>query len=183
MHRIIILGPQGSGKGTQAKILAEKLGIPHLSMGQLLREEATHDTELGRKVRELVNGGILVSDEVAKAVLMQRLTESDTKDGYILDGFPRNHEQYAAVQDIEQPTAVIVLNIPPAVSRERLEKRAEIEGRKDDTPEVIEKRLEIYRNDTLPIIDEYQARGVVREIDGVGSIEEVAKRIEKLFVL
>jgi adenylate kinase len=157
--------------------------VPHLSMGQLLREEATHETELGEKIRSLVNSGTLVSDELAKAVLLQRFSAPDTKGGYILDGFPRNHEQFDAVRDLDQPTAVIVLNIPPDVSRDRLAKRASIENRHDDTPEVIEKRLRIYEEDTRPIIEEYRKVGIVREVDGVGTIEEVAKRIEKLFVL
>jgi len=183
MHRILILGPQGCGKGTQAAILSAYLGIPYLSMGHLLREEAKGDGELAEKVREIVETGELVSDVVAEAVLRNRLAEPDVGNGYILDGFPRNFEQLRAFAGFDQPTAVIVIDIPKRESRARLQNRAITEGRTDDTPEVIEKRLGIYSTDTVPIIEEYRKQGVVREVDGMGSIEEVAERIKRLFVL
>lgn len=183
MHRIFILGPQGSGKGTQARKLSETLGVPELSMGALLREEMASGSELGEKVKSKVNGGSLVSDKDASAVLAKRLTMPDTKDGYILDGFPRNMEQMKAFEGFEQPTSVIVIHIPRNISVERLLKRAEIEGRVDDTEEVINKRLDIYEKDTIPMIEEYRARGIVRDVDGTGNVEEVAANIQKQFVL
>lgn len=183
MHRIFILGPQGSGKGTQARKLSEFLGIPHLSMGQLLREEAERGGELGDKIRGYVDHGVLVPDEVAKLVLVKRLEAPDARAGYILDGFPRNRAQYDGFQEFDQPTAVVVISISRETSMKRLLKRAEIEGRVDDTPEVIAKRLDTYERETLPIIDEYRERGIVRDVDGEADIEEVAKRIQKLFVL
>lgn len=183
MHRILILGPQGSGKGTQAAKLSEYLGIPYLSMGHLLREEAKGEGELAEKVRAVVETGSLVSDVIAEMVLRKRLGQPDVTDGYILDGFPRNFEQMKAFVGFDQPTAVIVIDIPKRESRARLQKRALTEGRTDDTPEVIEKRLGIYSTDTVPIIEEYRKLGVVREVDGMGTVEEVAARIQKLFVL
>ncbi|MFA5946265.1 MAG: nucleoside monophosphate kinase [Patescibacteria group bacterium] len=183
MHRILILGPQGCGKGTQAAKLSEFLGIPYLSMGHLLREEAKGEGELAQQVRSVVETGNLVSDVIAEAVLRKRLMQPDVADGYILDGFPRNFEQMRAFSGFEQPTAVIVIDIPRRESRARLEKRAVLEGRTDDTPEVIEKRLTIYSTDTVPIIEEYRKQGIVREVDGMGTIDEVAERIQKLFVL
>lgn len=183
MHRIFILGPQGSGKGTQARKLSETLGIPELSMGDLLRSEMASGSELGEKVKQKVNGGSLVSDKDASAVLAKRLTMPDTKDGYILDGFPRNLEQMKAFESFEQPTAVVVIHIPRDISVSRLLKRAAIENRIDDTEEVINKRLDIYEKDTVPIIEEYRKQGIVRDVDGTGNIDEIAANIKKLFVL
>ncbi len=183
MHRIFILGPQGCGKGTQATILSEYLGIPHLSMGHLLREEASAGGELSEKIQSILNSGSLVPDVVVKEVLLKRLGLPDAKDGYILDGFPRNIEQFLAFEDCDQPTAVIVITIPRAVSIERLSKRAELENRTDDTPDVIARRLDIYEADTLPMIEEYRKRGIVRDVDGTGTIEAVASEIKRSFVL
>lgn len=183
MHRIFILGPQGSGKGTQARKLSETLGIPELSMGGLLREEMASGSELGERVKQIVNTGSLVSDADATAVLAKRLTAPDAKGGYILDGFPRNTEQMKAFATFEQPTTVVVIHIPRPISVERLLKRAAIESRVDDTEEVINKRLDIYERDTLPIIEQYREQGIVRDVDGTGSIDEVADSIKRLFVL
>jgi len=152
-------------------------------MGHLLRIEAKGEGELAEKVKVIVETGELVSDVVAEAVLRKRLMEADVADGYILDGFPRNFEQMKAFAGFDQPTAVIVIDIPKRESRARLQNRAITEGRTDDTPEVIEKRLGIYSTDTVPIIEEYRKLGVVREVDGMGTVEEVAERIKRLFVL
>lgn len=178
MHRILILGPQGSGKGTQANKLSEKLGIPALSMGNLLREEVDSGSGLGREIDEIIHGrGELVPDDVALEVLKRRLNREDCSNGYILDGYPRNAAQYEAAQALEDPTAVLVITVPKEESLARMLKRAEIEARADDTPEIIEKRLSIYHQDTEPVIEKYKARGLVHEIDGMGGIEEVAKKI------
>lgn len=178
-HKILVLGPQGSGKGTQANILSKKLNIPALSMGQLLRDEVASGSELGQKVDEIINRGELVSDDVALEVLKVRLQKSDAEGGYILDGYPRNMAQFRTFEGFDNPTALIVVTVPTEETLNRLLKRAEIEGREDDNEETIMKRLNIYHNDTEPIIEEYRKLGVVKEIDGVGTIEEVEKRIEQ----
>lgn len=179
IHKILILGPQGSGKGTQAQLLAEKLDLPALSMGQLLRDEVASGSDLGKKIEEIINAGNLVSDDLALDVLKARLQKNGLGQGYILDGYPRNIAQYHTFQGFDTPTALIVITIPTEETLKRLLKRAQIEGRTDDNEETIMKRLEIYHNDTEPIIEEYRKLGVVKEIDGIGTIEEVQERINQ----
>lgn len=176
-HKILILGPQGSGKGTQAEILSKKMGIPALSMGQLLRDEIASGSELGQKVEGIVNSGDLVSDTVALEVLKERLQKNDAQEGYILDGYPRNHLQFQAFNGLDVPTALIVVSVPVEETLKRLMKRADIEGREDDNEETIMKRLGIYHSDTEPVIEEYRKMGIVHEVDGVGTIEQVEARI------
>lgn len=181
MHKILILGPQGCGKGTQAALLSKRLDIPQLSMGQLLRETAKGTGPLAEQIRQIQQAGNLVTDEVAIKVLDARLQQPDTKRGYILDGFPRNEEQFLAFEKYATPTMVLVIDVPSEVSVPRLMKRAELEHRPDDTPEVIQKRLRIYEEETKPVIRHYEDRGLVRTVDGVGTIEEVEARINKVF--
>lgn len=181
MHKILILGPQGCGKGTQAALLSKKLGIPQLSMGQLLRETAKGTGELADEIRAIQTAGTLVPDKIAIKVLDARLQQPDTQRGYILDGFPRNQEQFDAFESYATPTMVLVIDVPPEVSLPRLMKRAELEHRVDDTPEIIQKRLKIYAEDTQPIIRQYADRGLVRTVNGVGTVEEVAERINQVF--
>jgi adenylate kinase len=200
-YKILIMGPQGSGKGTQAELLSEKLEIPAFGMGQLLRDEIAKGSEIGKEADAILKAGNLVSDEMAAEVLKQRLQESDTKNGYLLDGYPRNAAQMAAF-NFDTPTHVVVIDIPENESLKRLGGRltckgcekvfAEAKGfkegnvcecgstlyrRDDDTPEAIKRRLEIYQNDTKPIITEYEKQGIMHHIDGVGTIEEVYGRI------
>lgn len=177
MHRILILGPQGCGKGTQANILAERLHIPQISMGHLLRETAAGTGRLAEEVRAIQQAGKLVPGELTFRVLAERLAQPDVVDGYILDGMPRNEEQYIEFAKVITPTAVIVINVPREISLTRLLKRAQEEHRADDTPETIEQRLRIYENDTKPMLDHYRALGLVREVDGSGTIQEVADSI------
>lgn len=179
MHKILFLGPQGSGKGTQANRLAEKLEIPALSMGQLLRDEKAAGSELGKTIAEIIDAGNLVPDEITTSVLKKRLAQPDIENGFIIDSFPRYMEQYENSKDFFQPTAVIVLDIPQDESMERLVKRAEIEGRADDTPEKIEHRLNLYKQETEPVIQQYKELGVAHVIDGRGTIEEVEARINE----
>jgi adenylate kinase len=181
MHKILILGPQGCGKGTQAALLAKQLNIPQLSMGQLLRETAKGTGPLADQIRSIQTAGSLVPDTIAIQVLDARLQAPDTANGYILDGFPRNEEQFQAFERYATPTKVLVIDVPPEVSLPRLYKRAELEHRVDDTPEVIQKRLQIYETETRPIIRQYEDRGLVEHIDGVGTIEEVAERVNQAF--
>jgi adenylate kinase len=178
MIKILLLGPQGSGKGTQAVRLSQKLGIPALSMGQLLRDEVASQSELGTLIQGFINRGELVPDGIALDVLKVRLAKPDAVLGYILDGYPRNRAQYKTFETFDVPTAVIVLNVPREESLKRLMRRAEIEGRSDDTPELINRRLEIYENDTEPVIAEYAKKELVHMIDGIGEMEDVEKRID-----
>lgn len=199
MHKILLMGPQGSGKGTQAARLAKHLNIPDFGMGQLLREEIASGSDLGQKFDEILKRGDLVSDEDAALMLKRRLEQPDTQNGYILDGYPRNMQQFAAF-DFDTPTAVLVIELPREESLKRLGSRLTCsttnavgslndginigdpcEGggtwyqRDDDTPEAITRRLEIYENDTQPVIEQY--KDLVHRIDGMGSIEEVEQRI------
>jgi adenylate kinase len=178
-YKILILGPQGSGKGTQAQLLSDKLNIPALSMGQLLRDEVASDSDLGKHIGEIINKGELVSDEVALDVLKLRLQKKDAENGYVLDGYPRNFAQFQTFNNFDVPTALIVISVPQDETLKRLIKRAEIEGRTDDNKETILKRLAIYNDDTKPIINKYRELGIVHEIDGVGTIEDVANRIDE----
>lgn len=177
MHRIFLLGPQGCGKGTQAAILAERLKIPQFSMGGLLRKAAAGTDELAGRIRAIQEAGELVPGTVVAEVLRARLDKPDCADGYILDGFPRNQDQYEAYAKHDKPTAVIVIQVPRDVSIDRIAHRARTEQRTDDTPDAIRRRLEIYDQDTEPMINNYRAQGLVREVDGVGTVEEVADRI------
>lgn len=177
MHRIFLLGPQGCGKGTQAAILSERLRIPQFSMGGLLREAAAGTDELAGRIRAIQESGELVPGTVVAEVLRARLDKPDCAEGYILDGFPRNQDQYDSYAKHDKPTAVIVIQVPREVSIERIAHRSRIEHRTDDTPEAIRRRLEIYDQDTEPMINNYREQGLVREVDGVGTVEEVADRI------
>ncbi len=177
IHRIFLLGPQGCGKGTQAVILAARLGIPQFSMGQLLRDAAAGTDDLAERIRAIQAKGELVPGKVVAEVLRARLDKPDCADGYILDGFPRNQDQYEAYAEHDKPTAVIVIEVPREVSIERIAHRSRTEHRTDDTPEAIRRRLEIYDQDTEPMINNYRSLGLVREVDGVGTVEEVADRI------
>lgn len=177
MHRIFLLGPQGCGKGTQAVILAQRLGIPEFSMGQLLRDAAAGTDNLAERIRVIQAKGELVPGTIVAEVLRARLDKPDCANGYILDGFPRNQDQYEAYAKHDKPTAVIVIQVPRDISIERIAHRSRTEHRTDDTPDAIRRRLEIYDQDTEPMIDNYREQGLVREVDGVGTVEEVADRI------
>lgn len=204
MHKILLMGPQGSGKGTQAERLSEKHGIPFFGTGQLIREEVASGTELGQKLNAIILRGELISDVDAAFLLKRRLQKPDTANGYILDGYPRNLSQHKAF-DFDTPTHVIVIDIPREESLRRLGGRltcrvcnkvgsvqdgmkpgdtcgcgGEWYQRDDDTPEAIIRRLEIYEKDTAPVIAEYVKQGIVHHVDGVGSTEEVFERIQSV---
>lgn len=193
------MGPQGSGKGTQAEKLATYLGIPAFGMGQLLRDEIASGSDLGSKFSGILKRGDLVSDEDAAQMLKRRLAKPDTSKGYILDGYPRSLSQYTAF-DFDTPTHVIVVDIFRGESLKRLGGRltcrrcgkvgtmkdglkpgdrcacgGEWYQRDDDTPAAITRRLEIYEKDTSPVIAKYGA--LVKHVDGVGSVEKVFERI------
>jgi len=180
--RLLIVGPQGSGKGTQAARLAELFGIPAISTGDVFRAHVKDETELGVQVKAVIEAGDLVSDELTFALLRDRLNQGDTGQGFLLDGFPRNLGQLGLLDEFLAPrdealTAVINLDVPREVSISRLAERARIEGRTDDTDEVIAKRLDIYERETTPILEVYRGHGLVDTIDGVGSLDAVTDRI------
>ncbi len=178
MHKILLLGPQGSGKGTQAAILSEKLGIPAFSMGQLFRDEVARGGMIADRIGDILLRGDLVPDDIAIVILAKRLQEPDAKKGYILDGFPRNEAQFAAYDQYDQPTDVVVLNLSKDSALDRIAHRMRIEKRADDTPEVIEKRLALYDAESIPMLERgYASRGIVRQVDATGTIEEVAERV------
>lgn len=179
MKRIVILGPQGSGKGTQANLLAERLGIPALSMGQMLRDEFATGSELGKRVQEAIEVGTLAKDEDALEVFQNRLKKDDAANGFLIDGYPRNMAQYEVSKDVLKPTDVLMVTIPREESMNRLMKRAELEGRIDDTPDIINNRLDIYEAETMPVLELYRQEGVLKEVDGLGTVEEVTARINE----
>lgn len=179
MQQILIMGPQGCGKGTQAAILSQRLGVPHLSMGQLLREARDQYEE----IRVAQERGELVPDQIVREVLVARLSKPDCVEGFILDAFPRSDAQYRSAEGVLSPTAVIVINVPFEVSMDRMRSRARVEKRDDDTPDAMRRRLEIYEEETKPIIEKYRLMGLVRDVDGEGSIDEVADRIYSVCVV
>lgn len=182
MYKIVILGPQGSGKGTQAEILSEKLNIPALSMGQLMRDEAKAGTKLGAIVKKSVETGILAPDNIALEILMKRISQEDCRDGFIIDGYPRNMAQYRVFAEKMNPTHVIVIEVPREESMKRMMKRAKTEQRPDDDPVIMEERLNIYERETLPVLQEYEKQGLLERVNGLGTIEAVAERIEEVIL-
>jgi adenylate kinase len=180
--RLLIVGPQGSGKGTQGVRIAQAFGVPAVSTGDVFRGAVAAGTELGEQVKAVIEAGHLVSDELTSAVVRDRLAEPDTAGGFLLDGYPRN---IAQVRDLdaflegrdEELDAVIELVVPREESIARLSQRAKEQGRTDDTEEVIANRLAIYERETAPILGVYHARGIVDEVDGVGTLDEVTDRV------
>jgi adenylate kinases len=182
--KILLLGPQGSGKGTQAKRLAEEYGLAHVSTGDILREEIEAGTELGKEVEPILASGGLVPDATMIRLIRECLQQDDAQNGFVLDGFPRTQPQAEALdkmlREIERPlTVVFALDISDESSKERLLKRAEREGREDDTPEVIERRLRTYREQTEPLIEHYRTRGNLVTIHADRPIDAVFAEIQK----
>lgn len=180
-RRILFLGPPGAGKGTQAQMLARTLGVPHISTGEMLRRAVAQGTKLGQQAEAIMAAGDLVPDDLVVAMVAERLSEADARCGYLLDGFPRNTSQAAALDaEIGQGAMEMALSIEvdeaELVSR-MLGRAAEL-GRSDDNEDTIRRRLEVYREDTEPLLSYYPPRGVaVLAVDGVGSIEEVFTRV------
>ncbi|MBM3714131.1 MAG: adenylate kinase [Actinobacteria bacterium] len=180
--RLLIVGPQGSGKGTQGVRIAEALGIPVVSTGDVFRQNVSEGTDLGLEVKSIIDAGDLVPDELTSAVVRDRLSQADAADGFLLDGYPRNLAQVMHLDEFlegrdESLDAVIALVVPREESISRLKTRATEQGRADDTEEGIATRLAIYERETAPILGVYGTRDIVDEIDGVGSLDEVAARI------
>jgi adenylate kinase len=180
---ILLLGPQGAGKGTQAKRISTEYGIPHIASGEILRSEMAAGTELGRRVKDVYDRGDLVSDDLMIELIRTRLAEPDTEAGFILDGFPRTTVQAEALDAMfgeigRRFNVVLVLQIPDEVAFQRLRRRAQIEGRKDDTDEAIRRRLENYHRETEPLIEYYRARGNLVPIHGDRSENEVFAELQ-----
>lgn len=184
--RLLIMGPQGVGKGTQAAKLAQHFNIPAISTGDIFRYNLKNKTELGQQAQVFIDKGELVPDSLTNSIVKARLAMDDIHNGWILDGYPRSASQVEALDamlaELDTPLDfVVALDADHDVLMDRMTKRAEIEGRADDTPEVIAKRLDIYAQETAPLLDIYRDRGVLVEIDGVGDIDEIQARIvEKL---
>ena len=176
-RRILFLGPPGAGKGTQAAMLARALKVPHISTGAILRDAVEAGTTLGRQVESVMAAGDLVSDELVVAIVDERLHEDDARCGYLLDGFPRNVAQAEALNDavVDAIGTVLLLEVDTDELVGRLLKRAQDEGRADDNEETIRRRLEVYDNETAPLVEHYG--GAVITVDGMGSIDEVFARI------
>ena len=173
-RRILFLGPPGAGKGTQAEMLARALGVPHISTGVMLRDAIAAGTDLGQQVEAVVSAGALVSDDLVLAIVEDRLAQDDAACGYLLDGYPRNLAQAKALSNTVGNDAIevaLLLDVETDELVGRLLKRAQDQGRADDTEEVIRHRLEVYLNETLPLIEHY-GDSVVR-VDGLGAIEDV----------
>lgn len=180
--RLLIIGPQGSGKGTQGARIAELLGIPTVSTGDVFRANVKDGTDLGLKVKAIIDAGDLVPDELTSEIVRDRLSQEDAAHGFLLDGYPRNLAQVGHLDAFldgrgEPLTAVFELSVPRDESIARLSRRAAEQGRADDNEESIAKRLSIYESETAPILDVYRERGIVDEIDGVGSLDEITERI------
>ena len=185
--RLVLLGAPGSGKGTQATRLKEHLQVPHISTGDLLRAEVAAGSKLGREAKTVMDCGNLVSDEILLGMLEERLARPDTANGFILDGYPRNLAQAAALDKllarIGQPMDFAVqLEVPTDLLVERIAGRATAEGRADDSPESVRNRLDIYDCQTAPVIDFYRQRGKLTVVDGVGSLDDVFNRILEALV-
>jgi adenylate kinase len=180
--RLVLLGAPGSGKGTQAARLKEHLQVPHVSTGDLLRAEVAAGSRLGLEAKEIMARGDLVSDAILLGMLEDRLSRADTANGFILDGYPRNLAQASALGEllarIGQPMdCAVQLDVDSELLVQRIAGRAKAEGRSDDNPESVRKRLSIYNEQTAPVVDFYRQQGKLSVVDGVGTLDDVFTRI------
>lgn len=186
MKFYVLFGPPGAGKGTQAKLLAEKYHLHHISTGDLLRQEIKKGTDLGNQAAVLINAGNFVPDEVVVAMIKNCIEENTQVEGFLFDGFPRTIAQ-AQTLDLmlkdrgEEVTSILSISLPDAMVFERIQHRAMIEGRMDDANrDIIQNRINTYHQKTEPLIDFYKEQGKYREVDGTGTIEEVFENISKI---
>jgi adenylate kinase len=180
---VLLLGPQGSGKGTQAKRIQAEYGIPHIATGDMLRAAMADGTELGRRVRPIVDSGQLVPDDLMIELIRERLGEPDAEPGFVLDGFPRTSAQAdaldAMLDEIDRGLSVVFeFQLPDDTATERLLRRSELEGRADDEPEAIAKRLALYHDQTEPLVGHYRLRGNLVGIHADRSIDEVFAEVQ-----
>ena len=179
---LLIIGPPGAGKGTQASRIAARYEVPAISTGSIFRENIANGTPLGVQVKQIMDAGKLVSDEITDAIVADRLAEEDAEDGWLLDGYPRNLHQVSALDDVlnqagDEIDAVISLLVDEDALVERLLKRAEIEGRSDDNEATIRHRMSVYAEQTQPLLDTYRERDLLVEVAGHGSVDEVTAQV------
>ena len=179
---LLLFGPPGAGKGTQGQRLSKVYGIPQISTGDILRAAVREGTPLGKEAQSYMDRGALVPDAVIIGIVQDRLSREDTKKGFILDGFPRTLAQAQALTQMLQVSGhpiehVISIDVPEVELWQRLTGRRDLEGRQDDSAEAIRHRLEVYHRDTVPLTHYYQQSGLLRSIDGLGTVDEVFERI------
>ena len=182
MSRLLLIGPPGAGKGTQAAKLAEAFQIPAISTGDIFRENVKNETELGQQAKAFMDRGEYVPDSLTNALVRDRLDWDDAKHGFLLDGYPRTADQVQELDSIlgdkhESLNAVVLITADTDEVVRRLLNRAQEQGRADDTEDVIRRRLEVYAEQTAPLIDVYSKRNLVIEVDGLGAVSEVTARI------
>ena len=180
--RVIMMGPPGAGKGTQATFVAEHFGIPAISTGDIFRANVAEGTPLGVEAKRYMDAGEYVPDEITNKMVRNRIDEPDAEPGFLLDGYPRTLAQVEELDGMVEFTghrldAVVVLTVDDEEIVQRLLQRAEVEGRADDTEAVIRRRQEVYREQTEPLIEVYRERGILLEVDGIGEVDQVTKRI------
>lgn len=183
--RLILFGPPGAGKGTQAQNIADKYVTAHISTGDMLRAAVKNGTELGELAKSFMDKGELVPDSVVIGIIKDRIKQDDAQKGFMLDGFPRTVGQAEALSEMLQSErvsidAVVSIEVVDSEIIERILERQKIEGREDDTEDVVKNRLQVYRSQTEPLKSYYDTEGVLREVDGMGSIDEVFGRIDKV---
>jgi len=181
---IILFGPPGAGKGTQAKMLCEKYNLLHLSTGEILRDEIRKNSEIGKSVKEIIESGKLVSDEIIIKILNLTMenNKKDSLSGYLFDGFPRNMDQANLLSDLLDSLklkidCILLIEVDEPILLERILSRKKFEGRSDDNKETLVSRIQVYSEETKPLIDHYSSNHVIKRIDGVGEISEVNQRI------
>ncbi|HWC72722.1 MAG TPA: adenylate kinase [Gemmatimonadales bacterium] len=182
---ILILGAPGSGKGTQGKILAERLGLPKITTGDLIRTAMRDGTPLGVEAKKYYDDGKLVPDSIILDMIKDELVRAEAKDGAILDGFPRTAAQAELVdrtlaQRGQRLNHILLLDVTEDELVRRMSRRAQVEGRADDTPEAIKTRLQVYQRDTAPLIAHYAQRGIVHRVPGTGSVEQISQQIKQV---
>ena len=178
--RLLIIGPPGAGKGTQASKIAERYGVPAISTGDIFRANIKGKTDLGKQVQAIIESGELVPDSLTNEIVRDRLHQEDASAGFLLDGYPRNVEQVHALDDMiegDALDAVVLLEADTDEVVARLLKRAEVEGRADDTEEIIRHRQDVYAEQTAPLVELFTDRDILVRVDGLGEIDEVATRI------
>jgi adenylate kinase len=180
--RLILMGPPGAGKGTQAKVVSARLGVPAISTGDIFRANVSQQTPLGVEAKRYMDAGDYVPDEVTNAMVRSRIAEPDAEGGFLLDGYPRTVAQVEELDAMlaeggHRLDAVVVLTVDQDELVARLLKRAEIEGRADDTEDVVRRRQQVYTDQTAPLIAVYRDRGLLREVDGMGSVDDVSARV------
>ena len=180
--RVILMGPPGAGKGTQAKFIADHFGVPAISTGDIFRANVSEGTPLGIEAKRFMDAGEYVPDKVTNLMVRNRIDEPDAKPGFLLDGYPRTLAQVEELDGMIEFTghrldAAVVLTVDDDEIVQRLLQRAQVEGRADDTEEVIRRRQELYTQETEPLIDVYRQRGLLLEVDGMGDVEDVTQRV------